>query len=323
MKRIHVAFGLALLLSPCLVFAQEIDDDADYLLVPGGKRVHRSCVHEVPSGARVDVATDSVYVGDQLVAHYSACPYAHRSAKPRRSEQAPLPDTTGWVENTNQNARPIFGQSWFNYLWVGWYIPIDPPSYNWQTIFLFPSFTSSVDESLIMQPVLAYGYHAGCGVGTWCGPWWTVTNYILQGSNVYHDAPQQVYSYGGANAIEGVVIVDPLIPCGYNGSNCTWHVQYRTGYWGSWSSWREIVVRLPTAPNEFQSAVLEVYRVSSCNHLPASPYTPFWVNALAQAGPNYNNYNGVTPALSRQFWPVDVSCGFDVQINGNWAYLYY
>jgi hypothetical protein len=50
-----------------------LGDQPDYVPVPHAM-VHKSCIHQVPSGARIDKDLN-VFVKGQKVAHYDTCPF--------------------------------------------------------------------------------------------------------------------------------------------------------------------------------------------------------------------------------------------------------
>jgi len=99
-------------------------DDPDYLATPRG-RFHRSCVHEVPDGARVE--NHRIVLDGRTIKNVSPCAYPVDGRSP--------PLVNGWVEASEANAT-----DWFTEIYAEWVVP-PWPSYgyrNSQLIYFFP-----------------------------------------------------------------------------------------------------------------------------------------------------------------------------------------
>jgi hypothetical protein len=299
------------------------DDDADYLQAPGGHgRIHKSCVHEVPKGARVAPNGD-VFVANRKVETIPPCQHPSRPAKSAARNGQTEPTVNGWLEWDWQSATTNgYGFNWFNGLGTEMliedYSPTTPN--NGQQIFIFPSLEPTNAASII-QPVLQWG-DTSCGGG---GKYWSMANFYVycpttdpnypncSSFTCVHDTAIAVNHGDTINAYLAVDWEDP--GCDSTGHNCNWRIG-----WVDEDTWDANVMNVspPDAFTKAQSAVLEVYGVSHCTDLPtqysgtpAGGIVDFINNALYQPGPNYNQENSVTVSPSGSIASgVSPSCGY-------------
>lgn len=247
------------------------ENDADFRLVPGGKRLHKDCVHEVPDNATIDEHRD-VFVDGVFVEHIATCNHEPKSAMPGD------PFGSRWMIWGEKEAQPEVGLGWFNSIASTWNVPSFPriPT-SAELIFLFPSLQAT-NFSSIMQPVLQWGNSAAGG-----GLFWAMGNWLVyDDGTALHTGLQVVFP---GNIIAGYITQDPLMPCNSLGIGCGWAIEYRVNG-GALHTMRTVA----DGPYLFaESGVLEIWFVEACAQLPA-PQPPgpttsvsFTVTSLTQA----------------------------------------
>lgn len=287
-------------------------DDSDFLQTPGGRRIHKSCIHEVPDGAIIDI-NDDVSVGGKFLKHIPKCAYAARQA----------PTVNGWVEYS-QGSAPAnpYGHTWFGDLNVAFVVPVAPTSNSGQLIFLFPGLEPTNGNS-ILQPVLQYGTSAAGG-----GYFWAMANWYaigccsavhspLQRVNTGDTITSWIYLPGGT----GWWNANPT--CGTAGTNCTWVVEYNINGARVGTFWL-----YATTPDSYPQAVqgtLEAYNVTVCNQFPASP-TTFIRDSVSECGATCDTQIAVYPNWSNYYYPVvngPPYCPFSITTLSNGVTLNY
>jgi hypothetical protein len=248
----------------------EISANPEFVKVPG-RLMHRSCVHEVPSGTTVTELSDGRVKIRRTLADpeedVPAC--AHPSVRMKR-EPSPPPGTINWawIEYTKTTPLPSPAlKPWFSRLTGSWGVPEKPwpPTFSPGPYYWFNSLMPSNQISII-QPVLRYS-------GSWdIAAWYVSSNRAVHSSFIDVVPGQQINGIMKATG------------CNSSGA-CTWLIHVAKG--------TEVATSLTMAfPYSFTIAnqgVLEVYDLHSCSELPATPYTTFYNNALFQ--PNNQNVN--------------------------------
>lgn len=268
----------------------------DYERAPGGKRVHKSCVHEVPDGATITEDLD-VIVDGKKVAHYGKCKFP-------ALDDGPAPTLCGggscWVE-ADQFQAPTnsYGFNWFNALGADWIVPQVPITFANQLIYMFPALANnnlSGLDTYIIQPVLQFGRSLGSG-----GNYWQMANWIVLGDGTWMRSTPTIVSPGAS--IHGEM--DALWgTCDSNGK-CKWGVNYAIN-----GTWYGLQVSPPSKAIKATKGALEAYDSTgmsfpaSCSHYPSSGTTNFVNFFASQPGPTADSWN--TPT-----WP-----GFTFVANG-------
>lgn len=229
-------------------------DDADYHVVPGGLKVHRSCVHELADNDIVDQKGGVIRSADgNVTAVPPPCAFpARRIDGSERSGESLLTDN-GWIEEAHWwSPRDMrqFGASF--------HVPAPPRIYTGQLIYLFPALETDNGDS-IMQPVLQYGPNGWFG-----GQYWSFASWAggaEWNGNYYHSPPKTTIG----NPMRGGIWWTNDCRAG----GCVWHIQ-TCGVVCT-----ELAIRTDrTWPLVFGGAV-EVYKIDHCDKYP-STYEDFY-----------------------------------------------
>jgi hypothetical protein len=200
--------------------------DADFVSTPAGL-VHRSCVHAIGAGGKLEAAERIAAPGGGTIGGSvgaAPCAYPRRSAHRDTgvvsapgggviaSAANPKTDKNGWTEFVGGNAVVnSFGFDWINQLTGWWTVPPPPPRYTGQTIYLFTALEPD-DGNAMMMPTLQYGPSAAGGGNFWGIAVW----YLASTGNIYHSTVQRVaqgdYLQGNLRAYD----------CPDDSGVCTW-----------------------------------------------------------------------------------------------------
>lgn len=260
----------------------------DYVTTPAG-RYHRSCVHEIPDGARVSKSR-RVERSDGTSYQIPACSYPVYRNRPDPTPRGiePLPPTTnGWVEY----AYDALSQGdQYRKLEAYWTVPAAPTgSYSGQQLYYsFPGLQS--DEPAIIQPVIQYGYNGDFG-----GSYWSMASWICNGDCI-HTTPYTNVSAG--DSIKGTVSV---LYCA-NGE-CEWWITIRDL---TKSAWRTLEVTDTDNYYWATGGAVEVYGLTSCGQYPIDGISYSGIKLWDQ------NLSQLSPVWSEVINSVDPSCEFDV-----------
>ncbi|WP_291522548.1 hypothetical protein [Branchiibius sp. NY16-3462-2] len=170
-----------------------VDDDGlqvvdEHVLTPGGWK-HRSLVHEVPPGMRVEHHRGRLRLVDEDGQHEIDCGAepVHppgRPLQPRASSESlrTRAELLSRRSAASKKAVPALGEGWITYAsWTNdtgtpvsrfsttWTVPPAPRTDHGQTIFLFNGIQNS---TMIYQPVLQWGPSAAGGGSKWSVASW-------------------------------------------------------------------------------------------------------------------------------------------------------
>ena len=280
------------------------DSDSEYAIVPGGFRVHKSCIHEVPGGAFID-KDGTVSVDGNVLRKLSPCRYAR---KPLLKQKGNVPTVNGWIEASYVYAPYNANGSWFSQIGVNFTVPAAPTSQEGQIVYLFPGLEPSAGNA-ILQPVLQWGVGSMNGGGySWGMSSWYIPP---TGSVVY--SPLQPVNVG--DTITGYVYQTGSA-CGVAGTNCRWVASWSVNG-GSVPSTQYIWVWSPVAYSLAFLGALEAYNLNSCAGLPSSGSTTFSLISLYQPG--------AAPAVTWNAWVPGGTpwCSYSVNNTGNNAVFNY
>jgi hypothetical protein len=149
----------------------------DYVLVPGGQKLHRSCVHEVPAGSAVSHAHDGALVftspgrapivvgshcGIRLllalcsIALSACCPLQMpRCAYPAKANVTHGAAWKAWAQHV-----PTGSEREVSYLNGSWPVPPEPTDTSAGQTLFFWNGIEPTDTSAVLQPVLQWGVYA-------------------------------------------------------------------------------------------------------------------------------------------------------------------
>jgi hypothetical protein len=254
--------------------ASEPDTLADaegYVKVPGA-RVHSSCLHTVPNGARVD-KDGNVTLKGAFVTHFDRCGYPNKLD----------PALTSWIEYSRAFTvnNPNGDGQYFSGMTDSFTVPNLPPAgCNTQTLYFFPAFTHSTQA--IIQPVLQCGRAPN---GNTTG--WALSSWYIGSPGTTNTPPVPVSPGDTINT--GIECYN----CFSDGSNCeeclTEAIDQNSGN-GSLidpytvESWGEV-----------DEGVLEVNNVVNCNQFPGGM-------SGAIAFTNTNVYEGYSHTAVSPSW---------------------
>jgi hypothetical protein len=185
---------------------------ADYVIAPIGW-VHPSCVHGVPSGARIDL-NDDVTLNGQLIAHYEQCKYPPVYSPGPFGSKGPTsdgggPGSTGAIEYAEQNATI---SDPFDKIYGYMNVP-SAPTVNGSTLYYWQGLQSGEFSPPpygcgILQPVLQWGSSPAGGGNYWgMAAWWWGTSYSGGNDypNGYYSTLQTGMAVGDALALEMII----------------------------------------------------------------------------------------------------------------------
>jgi hypothetical protein len=249
----------------------------DYVVTPAGS-IHRSCVHELPSGATVDEA-GHVTLPDGSTYQLPPCQYPKRPDTVHSAAQFPVDNN--WVETAIQSAG---GGGLWRELTATWRVPGTPgQSYtsSQQVFYTFPGLQSS---TRILQPVLQYT-SSGWQLASWS---------CDTGTNCPHSS---FIAARPNDLIFGSVLRNSCNAAG----TCSWTINTLNQTTGQSTSlnWSD------AAPFTLGVAgAIEVYGLDKCQEFPAgssvvfsqislfdqnmTQVSPTWINEVFSQNPNCN-----------------------------------
>ncbi len=263
---------------------------SEYIATPRGL-YHRSCVHEIPRGARVD-ASGLVTRADHSTYQIPKCAYASNQTSPAGLERSTSLYLDDWMEvaqdfKSDSNA--------FRLLTAKWKVPLAPrgsyPGGTTRVYYAYPALESQWD---LLMPALAYGYN-----GSWGGAYWTMTAWYFNATTGWSwkrlstdpDSTDDVYAIVSAS--------------GCANGTCTWSVIV-----GDSTSPRQAVDTL-IVTNEtglYRAAdggAVQVVNVTSCDQFPP---TGVYFNSIALR----DTTGSVWPASWSEYIYPNSGCYLDV-----------
>jgi hypothetical protein len=244
---------------------QAIGIQDDYVQTPAGL-YHRSCVHEVASGAVVDRRLGMVMRRDGSSYQLPTCLYPPRGVLRLGTRQPPADN--GWMEWASVS-QPAGSYSALN---ASWTVP-NAPFVGGQLFYTFPGLQSS---AYIIQPVLQYGDNGSFGGSSWSMASW----HCNTGSDCIHSTPL------GTQA--GRSMYGSVAASNCSGGNCTWTITTQD------DAGAQTTLTVVDTQNYYWATggAVEVYNIGDCNQYPA--------NGLSYSGISLFDQNGtqVSPSWS-------------------------
>jgi hypothetical protein len=294
-----------------------------WMQIPG-RLIRPDCVHQVPSGALIELGSDGNPTGDvklngKVIAHYDSCPEQSIDTRFLGSQGGQSPNPSGygdgWVEasqwelslGSNDNIGQLSGY---------WYVP-GAPADSGALVFLFNGIQPS-GSSWIMQPVLQWGNNGSFG-----GNYYTLASWFV--------------------GPEGSGIAYVSNPMNVNPGDYLWGLTLQTGITDRGLSYQVIaddisignssVLNVTTHGLHWVWAfagVLEAYNVTSCSQYPlplggGPEETHFRQTAVAHGYPALEFYNtqNFYSAEYDYFGSGGPQCNFGVLVNGTTSLLTY
>lgn len=250
-----------------------------YVLTPVGW-FHRSCVHEIPSGAsRVgNVVTLPSGASYQIPkCQYPAYPNALARAMSRHTD---LPADTNYVEYANYT--PSIAEQ-FRHLSASLIVPSGPDTTyaSKEIYYTFPGLSSHTSPSYILQPVLSWGNNGIYGGDYWSLSSWHCSFTISQCTHstpIYPSVGDSLYGTMDASSCTGVM--------------CQWTVTAEDVTKGTSTTrtWADSDKYF----NAVGGAVETHHGFTSCSDFPTQP--------MVYTGISISDVNGaVTPVWTRQY----------------------
>lgn len=241
--------------SATMSLSQVLAAEADYVPVPGGVRVHSSCVHELAEKDLLDQSAGVIRSANgDVKAVASPCAFpALKLNSPELAVASVQQQTDGWVEDAHWEQS--FDMRQFG---ASFHVPAFPNVYTGQTVFFFNALETNNWDS-ILQPVLQYGPNCG-------GPFWCIASWYggAEWQGNYYHSPVLFLSRNDNPLRGGIWWTND---CGPGG--CVWHIAT------CGSQCTETAVRSDRIWSVLFGASVEVYRVNDCNEYPAT-YEDFY-----------------------------------------------
>jgi len=159
MKLVLLALGALALIT----LASTINED--YVLVPSGRMVHKSCVHAIPDGATVVANLDrshSIMADHGMNITFPRCKFPAKST--RRMAAATFAGM--YYQNPSVGISTLYGE---------WVVPPNPTGLDGQTLFYWNGVEDSSYDA-VLQPVLQFGRSYAGGGNDWEVACWYVDN---------------------------------------------------------------------------------------------------------------------------------------------------
>jgi hypothetical protein len=289
-----------------------------WIQIPG-RLIRPDCVHEVPSGARVEFGDNGEPTGDvtmngKVIAHYDSCPEESIDTRHLGPQGGSSPNPSGygdgWVE-ASQWELSLGASDNIDDLYGNWHVP-SPPAESGALVFLFNG-VEPVGGGWIMQPVLQWGDNGSFG-----GNYYTFASWLVgpQNSGIAYVSTPYVVSTGdyllGITQQNGVT--DSTLYYFINAHDTTTNESsvlniYSKGLHWVWAF----------------AGVLEAYSVTSCSQYPPNDVSHFYQTGIAHGYPAFDFYK------TQKFYGAEYDyfgrggpqCNFSVSISGTTSTLNY
>jgi hypothetical protein len=281
-----------------------IEAPRDYVITPAGY-YHRSCVHEIESGAVVG-KTGLVTRKNGTNYQIPLCLYPVYGVLSRSDANSPAYNAN-WIEfDTITTAQT--GSNWYQQLTANWTVPAAPvdsyPQSN-QTYFTFPGLSSS---AFIIQPVIQYGVSSAGG-----GQFWAMASWHCDGGTLGCNNSSLILIAAG-DAIYGSVVAHDCA-----GGSCVWTIMSQDVT----SNQQTILNWTDTQNYTFATGgAVEVYNLTSCDQYPVNGVfyatVALYDQNMTHLSPPWGSY--IEPSIPPNVSP---SCGFNVTLTTSSENLYH
>jgi hypothetical protein len=267
-----------------LATLQEALKSNEYLRTPRGF-YHRECIHAIDDGAKIDNSNPDetvITLKDGGKRKIKACGY------PNFPSDGYAPVANGWIEAAQYTAP-----SRIEKMTARWTVP-PIPAQSGSLIYLFPGIEPS-SGSLILQPVLQYGYGAGGG-----GDYWAIESWYC-GASCFHSDLRAV---NAGDVLDGSMVSSNCT----TKKGCNWNITTTDRTTGA-----STILNVGGVTQTFTWAfggALEAYYLSSCTQYPQDPTTFTNLSVSGAKG------RAFAPTWGTWKWPVDPACSYGVNLPG-------
>jgi len=277
-----------------------------WMQIPG-KLIRPDCVHQVPSGAQVELGSDGQPTGDvkmngNVIAHYDSCPEESIDTRHVSEAQQDPGTGNGWVEAVQWDVSLKSTDNIANL--DGYFHVPNPPTASGALVYLFNALEPST-ENWIMQPVLQWGDNGAFG-----GDYYVFASWLVgpKGSGIAFVSTPYVVTPGdyllGINQQNGV-----------SGSS---DLSYFVNSFDE-RTFQSSVLNLTSSDLHWVWAfagVLEAYGVTSCSQFPPNDVSHFYKTQVAHGYPSFENIDpeGFYGAIYNYGGP---KCKFNASVTGN------
>jgi hypothetical protein len=277
-----------------------------WMQIPG-KLIRPDCVHQVPSGAQIEVGSDGQPTGDvkmngTVIAHYESCPEESIDTRHISEGQQDPGTGNGWVEAAQWDVSLKSTDNIANL--DGYFHVPNPPTAGGALVYLFNGLEPS-SENWIMQPVLQWGDNGAFG-----GDYYVFASWLVgpNGSGIaFYSTPY--------NVTPGDYLLGINQQSGASGGS---DLAYFVNSYDE-TTHQSSVLNLTTTNLHWVSAfagVLEAYGVTSCSQFPPNDVSHFYKTQVAHNYPSFENIvpEGFYGATYNYGGP---KCKFSVSVSGN------
>mmetsp|Transcript_7256 Transcript_7256/g.30873 ORF Transcript_7256/g.30873 Transcript_7256/m.30873 type:complete len:289 (+) Transcript_7256:37-903(+) len=252
---------LAACLLTAVVLAFEHTLHEDFLPTPGGRAIHKDCVHHIPHGASLHVEEDKsgyrLHHHDGSIERHEPCPHAPHAMHGQAWK--------AWAQYLNEDS--------FDFMSAEWPVPSEPTTEKNQILYFWPG-TEPGDNSFVIQPVLQWGNTPAGG-----GNYWAMASWYV-GDRAYFS---------------------PLIDCNVGDMVYGEMNESGSGQWAIISedstTGEKISLNVTTSvPQDYAYIVLESYYLFDCTEYPADESSELFTNIVTKVNgttvtPTWETYN--------------------------------
>jgi hypothetical protein len=245
-----------------------------------GALIRPDCVHEIPKGAKVEIAKDGSLTGNvtlkgELLAHYDSCSenavITRQSAATQSAVQSATTTGSGWVEDDQYNA-PLTASDNIDFVGGNFTVPWYPSDRTAGQIIYLSNGIDPASHKWFLEAALQYGYNGAFG-----GNYYSISTWLIGTNAAYYSTPEVVLP---GDSLTGYTEMTDK-----SGSTTYWDVTivdnrsgaYSEGaYWVSGQHWTWAY-----------AGILQAYNISACADFPASGREVFNNSVVAHGFPNY------------------------------------
>lgn len=261
---------------------------SDYIQTPAGL-YHRSCVHEVQNGTKVDERMRATRRDGSRI-QIPTCQYLPKRTPPSDSPASSVllgPTNNGWIENAGSS---LSGGATYHKISANWIIPSTPTG-TYPGSEVYYTFPGLFNADFILQPVLQYGYNNLFG-----GSYWSIASWRCGPSSCLYSTPKTA---SAGDALSGSVTAS-----GCSGGTCTWTIITKKVATNDSTVW---TVSDDDDYNKITGGAVEVFGLTSCSQYPTNGV--FYSQVIVYNSSNTQIYPAWNKTVTSGLSP---SCNFRV-----------
>jgi hypothetical protein len=245
-----------------------------------GALMRPDCVHEIPKGAKVEIATDGSLTGDvtlngELVAHYDSCSeqavITRQSAAAQSAVQSAATTGSGWVEDDQYNASLTSSDN-IDFVGGNFTVPSYPSERNGGQVIYLSNGIDPASHKWFLEAALQYGYNGAFG-----GNYYTISTWLIGTKAVYYTTPELV--------LPGDSLTGYTQMTSKSGSTTSWEVVIQDNYSGAYSIGSYWVSGQHWT--WAYAGILQAYNIDACAEFPASGREVFNNSVIAHGFPSF------------------------------------